>query len=224
MAYMHGSGGMGWANPRLCRIAANAGYVVFAPDHLSSKEWRCKELKPLHNAHDDTGYWKHSLFYGDKAGVQGEELWFSTSVEGVRGEPEYYKALYEKIYQVRRAELHYLLRRLPKVAQAMGVTLFGTSEGAMTVHRFDDQRYGSMITARIINAFGCEYCYFTPTREAALLGGSPDVPTLNLIGTCDECAIARADRRLTYGSARRRPSLECRRSNSTSNRHRSSST
>ena len=63
-------------------------------------------------------------------------------------------------------------------AQAMGVTLFGTSEGAMTVHRFDDRRYGAMITGRIVNAFGCENCYFTPTAEAAKLGGSRDVPTL----------------------------------------------
>ena len=81
-------------------------------------------------------------------------------------------------FQVRAAELHYLLKRLPKIAQAMGIILFGTSEGGMTVHRFDDRRYGAMITGRIVNAFGCENCYFTPTAEAAKLGGSRDVPTL----------------------------------------------
>jgi hypothetical protein len=47
-----------------------------------------------------------------------------------------------------------------------------------------------MITGRIINAFGCENCYFTPSEEAAKLGGSKEVPTLNIIGThvgtCDE--------------------------------------
>ena len=96
----------------------------------------------------------------------------------MRGDPEYYKALYEKVFQVRAAELHYLLKRLPKIAQAMGIILFGTSEGGMTVHRFDDRRYGAMITGRIVNAFGCENCYFTPTAEAAKLGGSRDVPTL----------------------------------------------
>ena len=99
---------------------------------------------------------------------------------------------------MRRAELHYLLKRLPKLAQAMGVLLFGTSEGAMTVHRFDDQRYGSMIRGRIINAFGCEHCYFTPTEEAARLGGSKDVPTLNLIGTCDEYFDPPADETFSY--------------------------
>ena len=126
---------------------------------MSSDEWRAKELKPLLNSQsDDTGYWVHQLFYGAKKDVDGEELWFSTSVEGVHADPQHYKDLYEKVYQVRRAELHYLLKRLPKAAQAFGVTLFGTSEGAMTVHRFDDQRYGSMITGRIINAFGCEHC------------------------------------------------------------------
>lgn len=210
VSYVHGSGGMGWANPRLCRsafmgahatpaklapsgarsnamlaVCANAGFVVFAPDHMSSDEWRSKELKPLLNSSVDTGYWQHNLFYGSKKEVgEGEEcvhgsptrigstlpaarvvllacvrsLWFSTSVDGVRGDPGYYKALYEKIYQVRSAEIHYLLKRLPKIAQAMGVVLFGTSEGAMTVHRFDDAKYGGLITGRIINAFGCEYC------------------------------------------------------------------
>lgn len=56
----------------------------------------------------------------------------------------------------------------------------------MSVARFDDRPYGKLITARIINAYGCEYCYFTPTREAADLGGQLEVPTLNLIGTADE--------------------------------------
>jgi len=116
----------------------------------------------------------------------------------VRADPEYYKALYEKVYQVRSAELHYLLKRLPKVAHAFGVLLFGTSEGAMTVHRFDDRRYAGMITGRIINAFGCEYCYFTPTPDAALLGGSKDVPTLNIIGTCDEYFGPPADESFSY--------------------------
>mmetsp|Transcript_13567 Transcript_13567/g.34835 ORF Transcript_13567/g.34835 Transcript_13567/m.34835 type:complete len:280 (-) Transcript_13567:320-1159(-) len=62
----------------------------------------------------------------------------------------------------------------------------GTSEGAMSVSRFDDRAYGKLITGRIINAFACEYCYFTPTRDAADLGGQLDVPTLNIIGTHDE--------------------------------------
>jgi hypothetical protein len=46
--------------------------------------------------------------------------------------------------------------------------------------------YGKLITGRIINAYSCEYCYFTPTREAADLGGQLDVPTLNMVGTKDE--------------------------------------
>ena len=50
MAYVHGSGGMTWANARLCRIAASAGCVVIAPDHMSSAEWRAKVLRPLHTS------------------------------------------------------------------------------------------------------------------------------------------------------------------------------
>lgn len=62
----------------------------------------------------------------------------------------------------------------------------GTSEGAMTVARFDDQKYGPLINGRIISAFSIEYCYFTPTEQAGKLGGSLDVPTLNLIGSHDQ--------------------------------------
>ena len=75
---------------------------------------------------------------------------------------------------------------MPLSANMIGVTLMGTSEGAMTVSRFDDTRYGKLITARVINAFACEFCYFTPTRASADLGGQRDVPTLNLIGTHDQ--------------------------------------
>jgi ABC-type nickel/cobalt efflux system permease component RcnA len=92
----------------------------------------------------------------------------------------------------------FILRGCAYRTQAFGVILFGTSEGAMTVHRFDDKRYGKLISGRIINAFGCEYCYFTPTLEAAKLGGSKDVPTLNIIGTCDEYFGPPPDETFTY--------------------------
>ena len=87
VGYVHGSGGMGWANPRLCRVIANAGFVVFAPDHLSSDEWRSKELKPILTSKDDTDYWINNHYYGAKKEVEGEDLNFSTSVDGVRGDP-----------------------------------------------------------------------------------------------------------------------------------------
>merc|ERR1712048_831423 len=62
----------------------------------------------------------------------------------------------------------------------------GTSEGAMVLSRFDDQRYGSLINGRVLSAYSVEYCYFTPDAEAARFGGNLNVPTLNIIGTHDE--------------------------------------
>ena len=50
----------------------------------------------------------------------------------------------------------------------------GTSEGAMTVARFDDQKYGSMILGRFINSFSIEYCYLTPKLEDGKLGRRAD--------------------------------------------------
>jgi hypothetical protein len=75
---------------------------------------------------------------------------------------------------------------MPSWIHAQGFFLGGTSEGAMTIARFDDQRYGEKVIGRFINSFGIEYCYFTPTEEAAQLGGQLDVPTLNIIGTEDQ--------------------------------------
>jgi len=86
---------------------------------------------------------------------------------------------------VRRAELHLLLSRLPHFAKRVGVVLMGTSEGAMTVTRFDDQKYGRMIVGRIIASYACEYNYMHSSPEHALFGGQLEVPTLNLIGTED---------------------------------------
>merc|ERR1712176_695710 len=88
--------------------------------------------------------------------------------------------------RLRSAEMHWILSRLPKQIRVQGVFTMGQSEGAMAVARFDDRRYGAMIQGRIISAFSVEYCYFTPTREAATYGGSPDVPTLNIIGDADQ--------------------------------------
>jgi len=160
--------------------------VVFMPDHMASSEGRARHLAELHTRGVTTDYWENNLFYRGKKAATGESLDFSTTVEGVLTRPEYYKELYEKVFRARSAELHYLLRRLSATAQVLGVTLMGTSEGAMSVSRFDDKPYGKLITARIISAYACEYCYFTPTRAAADLGGQLDVPTLNLIGTRDE--------------------------------------
>ena len=68
-------------------------------------------------------------------------------------DPQEYKDMYEKCYQLRRSELHFIIARLPKWVLSQGIYLGGTSEGAMTVTRFDDQRYGELIIGRFINSF-----------------------------------------------------------------------
>ena len=101
-------------------------------------------------------------------------------------DPGEYKEMYEKCYQLRRLELHFIIARLPQWALSQGIFLGGTSEGAMTVARFDDQRYGKLIIGRFINSFSIEHCYFTPRPEDGELGGQLTVPTLNIIGTKDQ--------------------------------------
>lgn len=177
---------MVWGNGRLPRVCAGFGCVVFCPDTMATDEGRARHLRPLHTVSDDTDYWDNNLFYAGKKEALGESMELSTTVDDVLARSEHFKGLYERIFQLRSSELHFLLRRLPAAAKVMGVTLFGTSEGAMSISRFDDRPYGKLITSRVLNAYGGEFTYFTPTRAAADLGGQLDVPTLNIIGTRDE--------------------------------------
>lgn len=189
LVYAHGSGGCSWDNFRICRMIARIGILVIAPDGFAYAkstamgQIRHKDVLPLKKASDDVNYWTGDLMYASKA--SGTHI-YSTKADAVLGEPEHYRELYEKVYQLRRSELHFTIGHMPGWMHAQGFFLGGTSEGAMTIARFDDQRYGEKVIGRFINSFGIEYCYFTPTEEAAQLGGQLDVPTLNIIGTKDQ--------------------------------------
>ncbi|CAJ1434594.1 unnamed protein product [Effrenium voratum] len=187
LIYAHGSGGCSWDNFRICRMIAAMGILVIAPDGFAYPkstamgEMRHKSLAPLHKASDDVDYWANDLLYTSSACGTFN---YSTSADSVLKEPQDYKELYEKCYQLRRSELHFTIARLPRWVLSQGFFLGGTSEGAMTVARFDDQRYGEM--APSLRAKWGKIGYFTPEREAGLIGGQLDVPTLNIIGTKDQ--------------------------------------
>mmetsp|Transcript_19779 Transcript_19779/g.54499 ORF Transcript_19779/g.54499 Transcript_19779/m.54499 type:complete len:619 (+) Transcript_19779:72-1928(+) len=189
LVYAHGSGGCSWDNFRICRMISKMGMLVIAPDgfaypsNTAMGQMRHKDLLPLKRADDDTDYWKGDLMYA--SGSEGT-LTYSTKADSVLEDPEGYRETYEKCYQLRRSELHFILRRLPLWINVQGFFLGGTSEGAMSIARFDDQRYGEMVCGRFINSFSVEYCYFTPTPEDGDIGGQLDIPTLNIIGTKDQ--------------------------------------
>lgn len=189
LVYCHGSGGCSWDNFRICRMTAGMGLLVVAPDgfayprETAMGQLRHKDCLPLKKATDDTDYWAGDILYASSA--SGSHT-YSTKVDGVLEDPDGYRDLYEKCYQLRRSELHFTIQHLPLFVRTQGFFLGGTSEGAMTVARFDDQRYGKMLSGRFINSFSVEYCYFTPTPDAGELGGQLDVPTLNIIGTKDQ--------------------------------------
>lgn len=189
LVYCHGSGGNSWDNMRICRMVSRMGVIVIVPDGFAYPldspmgKLRHKDLQPLKRANDDVDYWAGDLMYASDA---TGDLTYSTKAESVLEDPDHYRSLYEKSFQLRRNELHFILERLPGWIKAHGVFLGGTSEGAMTISRFDDQRYGSMIIGRFINSFSIEYCYFTPNPEDGQIGGQLEVPTLNIIGTRDQ--------------------------------------
>jgi hypothetical protein len=189
VVYAHGSGGMLGDNTRICRMLCGQGLLVVAPDgfayppNTSMIRFRHKKVKPLLTETDDVDYWNTNLFYASAA---VGDLTYSTNADDVLDDPDAFNELYDKCYQLRRADLHYVIKRLPHYAKLQGFFLGGTSEGAMTIARFDDQRYGGQIIGRFINSFSIEYNYFTPTPEDGMLGGQIDVPTLNIIGTNDE--------------------------------------
>jgi len=187
--YAHGSGGCSWDNMRICRMCAGMGFLVVAPDDFSYPEWtsmgkmRHKDLQPLKRKTDDVDYWADDLVYCSEA--SGSHT-YSTKADLVLADPAAACELYEKCYQLRANELHYLIKSLPSWIMIQGFFLGGTSEGAMTIARFDDQRYGKCVLGRFINSFSVEYCYFTPTPEAGQIGGQVTVPTVNIIGTKDQ--------------------------------------
>jgi hypothetical protein len=162
---------------------AGIGYLVICPDHMACSNFRKRELSPLATKASDMDYWSGNLLY--ESATTGAYT-YNTAVDGVFSDPDYYKKLYEIVFKERSKELHFVLSHLPKFCGSMGVFIAGTSEGAMTVARFDDKSFGTLINGRIISAFSVEYCYFTPTEAAAEFGGATDIPTLQLIGDCDE--------------------------------------
>ena len=189
VVFCHGSGGCNWDNTRVCRTMCGMGYVVIAPDGYAypkgsaMAQIRYKTTQALRTEKDDVDYWANDLIYSSAA---SGDATYSTKAENVLKDPDAFRALYERCYQLRRGELHHVCARLPSFVMAQGFYLAGESEGAMTVTRFDDQRYGKQVLGRIIISFSIEYCYFTPTPQDGEIGGQLDVPTLNLIGTEDE--------------------------------------
>jgi len=211
LVYAHGSGGCSWDNFRICRMIAGMGFLVIAPDgfaypkNTAMGQLRHKDILPLKQAGDDTNYWTGDLMYA--SGGTGTAT-YSTKADSVLEDPDGYRELYEKAYQLRRSELHFTIKTLPLWIKTKGFFLGGTSEGAMTVARFDDQRYGDMVMGRFINSFSVEYCYFTPTPADGEIGGQLKVPTLNIIGTKDQyfgaedsvAKIVAEDEETGYGS------------------------
>lgn len=212
LIYAHGSGGLSWDNSRICRQICKLGILVIAPDGFAHPpesamgQLRRKDVLPLTPAHADVDYWTNDLIYA--SGAKGDAT-YSTDAQNVLNDPDAYRDLYEKCFQLRRSELHLIISKLPIFIKVRGFFLGGTSEGGMTIARFDDQRYGKMVLGRFINSFSVEYCYFTPVPEAAEIGGQLDVPTLNIIGDADEyfgaedsvASIVAADKEHGYGDA-----------------------
>merc|ERR1719401_2686382 len=181
--FMHGSGGMTYNNVRYARTLAGMGYLVIAPDSMAGGEYRHRNLAGIIKAKSPTPYWDDlGLYTSDAKG----SLTYSTKADAVVNDPKKWQQLYENVFRHRSAEMNWILGRLPQQICVRGVFIMGQSEGAMSVARFDDRKYGAMIRGRIISAFSVEYCYFTPTREAATYGGDPEVATLNLIGDADQ--------------------------------------
>jgi len=181
--FMHGSGGMTYNNVRYARKLAAMGFIVICPDSMAGGEFRHRDVRGVITADTKTPYWGDIGLYTSAA--EGQYT-YNTSADDVVANPEKFRKLYENVFRMRSAEMHWILGRLPMQMKIRGVFTMGQSEGAMTVARFDDRRYKAMIRGRIISAFSVEYCYFTPSREAGIYGGNPEVATLNLIGDADQ--------------------------------------
>lgn len=184
VVFMHGSSGIARPNLRVVRMLSGLGYLVIAPDSMATSWRRFRALRQdmLRLDEEDMDYWSDNLFY--TSGAVGP-LNYSSSVDAILADPDAYQKLFEAVYRERARELHQVLLALPRFARRNGVHLVGMSEGAAVCARFDERKGRVPVRSRSLLSACLEYCYFTPTPQAAQLGGSLQVPTLNVVGDSD---------------------------------------
>lgn len=179
--FVCGSDGVTSKSMRLARMLAAMGYLVIAPDGMAGGGYRNLDVAGRIGSSQPTPYWDDSApCPSTREGVYS----FDAAPELAGRRPEALK-LFDSMFRKRSCEMHWILGRLPQRMKARGVFTMGQAEGAMTVARFDDRRYGAMLRGRIISAFSVEFSCLTPSRDAAQFGGSVEVATLNLVGDAD---------------------------------------
>ncbi|CAE7225257.1 unnamed protein product [Symbiodinium sp. CCMP2592] len=192
LIYVHGSGGCSWDNYRICRMIAGMGILVLAPTgfaypkNTAMGQMRHKEVAPLHKTTDAVDYWANDLVY--TSGANGTFNYSSKAASAP--ELQFLRPRLRTFQHVHMSSLPRYCRsatstrtsmtsmksaincggrsctsRSPTWVHSQGFDLGGTSEGAMTAARFDDQRYGAMLIRRFINSFSIEFCYCTPNRK-----------------------------------------------------------
>ena len=112
-------------------------------------------------------------------------IFFAPNSFKVKNRPTYQSPTslknYEKVHQVRQAELDYNLKKLLKLdfIDKKNLFLMGHSEGGLAASLYKSK----VFKGRIITAFSCEHSYF---YENLKLGSRKHEPFLNIIGTDDE--------------------------------------
>uniref|UniRef100_A0A061SFR3 Uncharacterized protein n=1 Tax=Tetraselmis sp. GSL018 TaxID=582737 RepID=A0A061SFR3_9CHLO len=196
--YLCGSTGIVGDSFRYLRMMAGMGYVVLAPDMMVSAAVKGSTLRTrqpkacmlLDSAASD--YWSKTSLYADNSACAGEMV-YSSKADSFMSNPEDFNRMYSNIITLRQAELAHVLRLLPLSMRRLGVTLIGSSEGAVVLSSFQDEPFADIINGRVILAYPCEPNYWTYFRpEDAGIAGDAAIPTLNLVG-CDDQYFGRRD-------------------------------
>eukprot|EP00951_Prasinocladus_malaysianus_P011369 scaffold83965_cov43-Prasinocladus_malaysianus.AAC.1 len=167
------------------------GFVVLGPDMMVSAAVKGSTLRTrqpktcmlLDTVASD--YWSKTSLYAENSACAGEMV-YSSQADAFMTNPEDFNRMYSNIITLRQAELAHILRLMPSSFRRQGVTLIGSSEGAVVLSSFQDEPFVDILNSRVILAYPCEANYWTYFRpEDAGIAGDPSIPTLNLIG-CDD--------------------------------------
>mmetsp|Transcript_20056 Transcript_20056/g.52344 ORF Transcript_20056/g.52344 Transcript_20056/m.52344 type:complete len:183 (-) Transcript_20056:315-863(-) len=139
--YLCGSTGIVGDSFRYCRMMAGMGFVVLAPDMLVSAAVKGSTLRTrqpkacmlLDSAASD--YWSKISLYAENSSCSGDFVYSSNS-DSFTSDPEEFNRMYSNIITLRQAELAHILRSLPSAFRRQGVTVIGSSEGAVVLSSF----------------------------------------------------------------------------------------
>ena len=176
-----GARGLAGGALRAARAAANAGYVVVAPEAMASKRGERPRAAGVPSLDVEGATCSASPYWDEAAAYPA-----GTPLANPLADAGAFAERLDARARVGVAELAFMLRRMPRWARLSGVILMGFGEGAMLCAQLDDSHLGEVLLGKVLVGWPCAVGPRCPARERAALVGSREHPVLAVIGAEDE--------------------------------------